>query len=70
MGVLLTFNYFIPYEVIKNRFTKASSILMEIVAIPVVMDDEFYFYFLFVFLYFFSVLFWASETTSETRHFV
>ena len=42
---LLTFNYFIPFGVIENRFTKlTSSILMKIVTVPVVLVDEFYFY--------------------------
>ena len=42
---LLTFNYFIPFGVIKNRFTKLiSSILMKIVTVPVVLVDEFHFY--------------------------
>ena len=42
---LLTFSYFIPFGVIKNRFTKlTSSILMKIVTVPVVLVDEFYFY--------------------------
>ena len=42
---LLTFNYFIPFGVIENRFTKlTSSILMKIVTVLVVLVDEFYFY--------------------------
>ena len=45
MVFLLTFNYFVPFGVIENRFTKIKSkILMEIVTIPVVLVDEFYFY--------------------------
>ena len=45
MGFLPTFNYFVPFGVIENRFTKIKSkILMEIVTIPVVLVDEFYFY--------------------------
>ena len=35
------FNYFVPFGVIENRFTKiTSSVLMEIVTIPVVLVDE------------------------------
>ena len=42
---LVTFNYFIPFGVIENRFTKlTSSILMKIMTVPVVLIDEFYFY--------------------------
>ena len=42
---LLTFNCFISFGVIENRFTKlTSSILMKIVTVPVVLVDEFYFY--------------------------
>ena len=45
MGFLLTFNYFVPFGVIENRFIKlTSSILMEVVTIPVVLVYEFYFY--------------------------
>ena len=45
MGFLPTFNYFVSFGVIKNRFTKInSSILMEIVTIPVALVDEFCFY--------------------------
>ena len=45
MGFLLTFNYFIPFGVIENRFTKLTSIiLMKIVTVPAVLVDEFYFY--------------------------
>ena len=42
---LLTFNYFIPFGAIENSFTKlTSSILMEIVTVPVVLVHEFCFY--------------------------
>ena len=46
MGFLLTFNYFVALGGFKNRFTikLTSSILMEIVTIPVVLANEFYFY--------------------------
>ena len=46
MGFLLTFNYFVAFGGFKNRFTikLTSSILMEIVTIPVVLANEFYFY--------------------------
>ena len=46
MGFLLTFNYFVAFGGFKNRFTikLTSSILMEIVTIPVVLVNEFYFY--------------------------
>ena len=41
----LTFNYFVPFGVIENRFTKIKfKILMEIVTVPVVLFDEFCFY--------------------------
>ena len=44
-GFLLTFNYFIPFGVMENRFTKiTSSILMKIVTVTVVLVHEFYFY--------------------------
>ena len=41
----LTFNYFVPFGVIENRFTKIKfKILMETVTVPVVLVDEFCFY--------------------------
>ena len=45
MGFMLTFTHFVRFGVIENRFTKiiSSSILMEIVTIPVVLVDELYF---------------------------
>ena len=45
MGFMLAFTHFVIFGVIENRFTKiiSSSILMEIVTIPVVLVDELYF---------------------------
>ena len=46
MGFMLAFTHFVIFGVIENRFTKiiSSSILMEIVTIPVVLVDELYFH--------------------------
>ena len=45
MGFLLTFNYFVAFEIIENNFPKlTSSILMEVVTIPVILVDDLYFY--------------------------
>ena len=45
MGFLLTFSYFVPFGVSRIDLTKlTSSILMEIVTIPVALVNEFCFY--------------------------
>ena len=44
MVFLLTLNYFVPFEVVENKFTKINfKILIEVLTIPVVLVDEFYF---------------------------
>ena len=45
MGFLLTLNYFVPFGVIENRFTKINFRYFNGNAtIPVVLVDKFYFY--------------------------